>query len=83
LQAGAQGGKTLGHAIGGHVHIGPQGLVELHGGNDLPGMSQQEPERGQLFGREVKRSFSAEESAIGFEPEAGKRESGRSSAGQI
>jgi hypothetical protein len=46
-------------------------------------MGQQEPERSQLFGREVKRRFSAEEGAVGFESEAGKREPGRSSAGQI
>jgi hypothetical protein len=64
------------------VHFAPQGLPELQVGDDLAGVGQQEPERGQLFGRQVKRSFSPEESAIGFEEEAGKREPGRLCAGQ-
>jgi hypothetical protein len=73
LKPRAQRGEALGNAVGGNVHIAPQSLAQLEGRNDLAGVGNQETERRQLLGRQMNDRFSAQEGAVGLEPEACKQ----------
>ena len=52
----AQRRHALGNAVGGHMHIAPESLAQLQRGDNAAGMSQQKPQRGQFFRRQMNRS---------------------------
>ena len=70
LKPRAQRGEALGNAVGGDMHIAPQGLAQLEGRNDLAGAGYEETERRQLLGGQMNDRLSAQEGAVGLEPEA-------------
>jgi hypothetical protein len=69
LKPRAQAGHALGNAVGCHMHIAPQHLLQLHGRDNLAGVRHQQPQRRQLLGRQVNHRLTAPERAIGLQPE--------------
>jgi hypothetical protein len=55
------------------MHIAPKSVSQLQGRYNQACMTQQKPQRGQLFRRQVNRGPPAQKRSIGFQPEAGKR----------
>jgi len=55
------------------MHIAPQNLAQLQRGHNAAGISQQKPQRGQFFRRQMNRSITAQKRSIGFQAEARKR----------
>jgi hypothetical protein len=73
-EARAQRGDTARHAIGGDMHVGPEGLLELSGRDDVTGVREQNAKGGEFFGGEVNGFVTAEQSAVRFEAEAAEGE---------
>ena len=75
FEASTQRRQALGNTVGGDMDIAPERLAQLCGGHDAACIGQQEPKRSKFFGGQVNRRFSAEEGAVNFQAEAGKRNS--------
>jgi hypothetical protein len=56
------------------MHIAPKRLFELQRGDDLAGVSKQQPQGCQLPRRKVKRHRSAKQGTIRFKPESGEED---------
>lgn len=75
MQVCAQRGDAAGNGVCRNVNVAPKGLLERERSDDLPGVGQQYLQRGQFFGGQMQKRFSAIKGAVGLKPQAGKEES--------